>query len=176
MAVGKRWFSREGTKIMPRYSHGGLSLAEVVVPGVVLRRFTEKTARAELLGLPTVLQAEEDAAVELPFDVRNTGNGEIEFEMRVVNNLGQELFQHRAHLAPATSAKLTASVPARYRETPAREPDPTGTVSAVTLRLRHTDLDGTWRDALDGRVSIPVKIRPKAVKFDTDALKGFDDV
>ena len=176
MAWGRRWFMREGTKISPRYSHGGLSLAEIVVPGVVLRRVTEKTARAELLSLPTVLQAEEDAMVGLPFMVRNTGNCDIEFDVRVANNLGQELFQHRAKLAPATYAKLTASVLARYRETPAREPDPTGTVSAVTLRLRHTDLDGTWRDALDGRASIPVKIEPKAVKLETDALKGFDNV
>jgi hypothetical protein len=176
MAPGRRWFMREDTKITVRYSHGGLSLAEAVVPGVVLRRMTEKTARAELLNLPTVLRAEEDAVVELPFAVRNTGNCEIECEVRIANNLGQELFQHRARLAPATSAKLTASVLARYRETPAREPDPTGTVSAVTLRLRHTDLDGTWRDALDGRAAIPVKITPKAVKFETEALKGFDDV
>jgi len=176
MAVGRRWFMREGTKVMPRYSHGGLSLAEVVVPGVMLRRVTEKAARAELLDLPTVLQADEDAVVELPFSVRNTGNCEIEFEVRVVSNLGQELLLKQGHLAPATSAKLTASVLAKYRETPAREPDPTGTVSAVTLRLRHTGLDGAWRDALDGRASIPVKIKPKTVKFDTDALKGFDDV
>jgi len=42
--------------------------------------------------------------------------------------------------------------------------------------LRHIDLDGTWGDALDGRASIPVKIKPKAVKFETDALKGFDNV
>ena len=114
--------------------------------------------------------------VELVFTVRNTGNCGIEFEVRVANNLGQGFFQHQAHLAPATSAKLTASVLARYRETPAREPDPTSTVSAVTLRLKHTDLNGTWREALDGRASIPVKIKPKAVKFETDALKGFDDV
>ena len=176
MAVGKRWFSREGAKIMPRYSHGGLSLAEVVVPGVVLRRITEKTARAELFDLPTVLHIEEDAVVDLPFMVRNTGNSEIEFDVRVVNNLGEELLQYQARLAPATSANLTTSAQGKYRETPAREPDPTGTVSAVTLRLRHTDLGGTWRDAFDGRVSIPVKIKPKAVKFDTNALRGFDDV
>jgi hypothetical protein len=176
MAVGRRWFMREGTKVAARYSHGGLSLAEVVVPGVALRRVTEKTASAELLNLPTVLCAEEDAVIELPFAVRNTGNVEIEFEVRVVNNLREELLQHRARLTPATSAKLTTSVLAKYRETPAREPDPTGAVSAVTVRLRHTGLDGTWQDALDGSASIPVKIKPKAVKFDTEALKGFDDV
>ena len=114
--------------------------------------------------------------MELPFTVRNTGNCVIEFDVRVANNLGQEVFQHQAQLAPATPAKLTASLMARYRETPAREPDPTGTVSAVALRLRHTDLNGTWQEALDGRASIPVKIKPKAVKSETDALKGFDDV
>jgi hypothetical protein len=178
MALGRRWFVRESMKIAPRYSHGGVSLAEVVVPGVVLRRVSEKSASAELLSMPTVLQAEEDAVMELLFAVRNTGSCDIEFEVRVANNLGQELFQHRGHLAPATSVKLTASVLARYRETPASASDPTGagTVSAVTLRLRHTDLNGIWRDALDGRATIPVKIKPKAVKFDTDALKGFDGV
>lgn len=176
MAVGRRWFAREDTSATPRYSHGGLSLAELVVPGVVLRRVTEKAARAELASLPTVLPAEEDAEVELAFTVRNTGNCDIEFEVGVANNLGQELLTKSAHLAPATSSKITVPVLARYRETPAREPDPTGTVTAVTLRLRHTDLNGTWRDALDGRASIPVKITPKAVKFETDALKGFDEV
>jgi hypothetical protein len=160
----------------PRYSHGGLSLAEVVVPGVVMRRVSAKSAKVEFQNLPLVLQAEEDAAVELPFTARNTGNCDVEFVVRVVNNLGQELFQRRAHLAPATSEKMTVSVLARYRETSARDPDPMGTVSAVTLRLRHTDLDGTWRDTIDGWTTIPVKIKPKVVKFDTDALKGFDDV
>jgi hypothetical protein len=176
MAVGRRWLMREATKAIPRYSHGGLSLAEIVVPAATLRRVAGKAAQAELLNLPTILQADEDTEVELAFTVKNAGNCDIEFEVRVADNLGKELLQHRAHLAPATSAKLTASVFAEYRQTPARETDPSGTVSVVTLRLRHTDLDGTWREALDGYAAIPVKITPKTVKFETDALKGFDDV
>ena len=176
MAVGRRWLVREGTKAIPRYSHGGLSLAEIVVPAATLRRVTGKAARAELISLPTVLQADEDTEVELAFTVKNTGNCDLEFEVRVADNLGKALLQHRAHLAPATSAKLTASVFAKYGQTPAREKDPTGTVTVVTLRLRHTDLDGTWREALDGYASIPVNVTPKTVKFETDALKGFDDV
>jgi hypothetical protein len=176
MAVGRRWLMREDTKSTPRYSHGGLSLAEIVVPAATLRRVTGKAARAEILSLPTVLQADEDTEVELAFTVKNTGNCDIEYEVRVADNLGKGLLQHRAHLAPSTSAKLTATVFAKYRETPAHETDPAGTVSAVTLRLRHTDLDGTWREALDGYASIPVKITPKTVKFETDALKSFDDV
>lgn len=176
MAVGRRWFIREGTKVAPRYSHGGLSLAEAVVPGAVLRRVTAKIARVELLDMPTVLTLREDAEASIEFTVRNSGNVEVEYEVRVVDNLGNELGGKRGRLAQATSVTSTASVLARYRETVTREPDPTGTVTGVIVRLRHTNLDGNWQDAPDGIVTIPVKVAPKTVKFDTEALKGFDDV
>ena len=82
MAPTRRWFCREGTKDMPRYTHGGLSLAEVVVPSVVLRRVTAKVARAELVDLPVVITADEDAVVEVPVAIRNSGNCEVEFGER----------------------------------------------------------------------------------------------
>lgn len=176
MAPARRWFCREGTKVTPRYTHGGLSLAEVVVPGVVLRRVTTKVARVELIDLPGVIPADEDKVVQLPVTVRNSGNCELEFELRVLNNLGEELLAKRGRLAPATTASEIAPVLAKYEETSDREPDPSGTVTAVTLHLRHTDLQGEWRDALDGSVTIPVKVTPKAVKLGTDALKSFDDI
>ena len=176
LAVGQRWFRRDGTKAVPRYSHGGLSLAETVVPGVVLRRITEKTARAELQGLPTVVQGSEDSSIPVDFSIRNTGNVAIEWEIRASTNLGDELLKLAGHLNPAETESVTAPVTARYRMTAAREPDPTGTVTAITLRLRHTGLTGVWQDALDGMVTIPVKVHPNAVKFDTEALKGFDEV
>jgi len=176
MAVGRRWFSREGVKDTPRYTHGGLSLAEVVVPGVVLRRVSEKEARVELIDLPSVIAADEDDVLELPVAIRNTGNCEVEFELRVLNNLGEELLSRRAGLAPATTQKETARVTAKYKESSNREPDPMNTVTGVTVRLRHTDLKGEWREALDGLITIPVKVKPKPVKLETDALKSFDDV
>lgn len=40
LAVGRRWFCREGAKFPPRYSHGGVSLGEMVVPAVALKRVT----------------------------------------------------------------------------------------------------------------------------------------
>lgn len=45
-----------------------------------------------------------------------------------------------------------------------------------TLRLRHTDLNDQWREALEGSQTIPVKVKPKKTKLDTDALRGFDDL
>jgi len=176
MAPGRRWFSREGVKVTPRYTHGGLSLAEVVVPGVVLRRVSEKEARAELIELPGVIAADEDTVFELPVAIRNTGNCEVDFEVRVLNNLGEEILARSARLAPATTEKSVAPVLAKYKETSDREPDPSNTVTAVTVRLRHTDLNGDWRDAMHGSITIPVKVKPKPVKLETDALKSFDDV
>ena len=176
MAPARKWFCREGTKATPRYTHGGLSLAEVVVPGVVLRRVTAKVARVELVDPPMVIPADEDAVVDVPVSVRNSGNCEVEFEVRVLNNLGEELLVKRARLAPATTLKETARVLAKYKEGSDREIDLSNTVTAVTLRLRHTDLQGAWRDALDGMITVPVKVRPKAVKWETDALKSFDDI
>jgi hypothetical protein len=176
MASARRWFHREGTKGTPRYTHGGLSLAEVVVPGVLLRRVTEKVARAELIDLPGVIAADEDTLFELAVSIRNSGNCEVEFEVRVQNNLGEELLARRSRLAPATTVKETAPVFAKYKETSNREPDLSNTVTGVTVRLSHTDLQGEWRAAMDGSVTIPVKVKPRPVKLETDALKGFDDV
>jgi len=78
MAPARRWFAREDTKDTPRYTHGGLSLAEVVVPGVELRRVTAKVARAELVDLPVVISADEDSVVDVPVSIRNNGNCEVE--------------------------------------------------------------------------------------------------
>jgi hypothetical protein len=63
-----------------------------------------------------------------------------------------------------------------YRQTAARELDPAGTITAVTVRLRHTDLQGNWCDALDGVVTVPVNVRAKKTRLDTEVLKGFDDI
>jgi hypothetical protein len=52
LCVGREWLKREGVGTPVRYSHGGLSLSEVVVPAVRLERVTEKFAAMELTGLP----------------------------------------------------------------------------------------------------------------------------
>jgi hypothetical protein len=59
---------------------------------------------------------------------------------------------------------------------PTGEIDPTGTVAAIELRLRHTDQAGQWRDAADGTINVPVKVHAKKTKLETDALAGFDEV
>jgi len=177
VAIGRTWFRREGSKNAPRYEHGGLSLAEMVIAGAVLKRVTEKEARAEIVRLPAgSLVVEEDGQTELSFAVENVGNVLVEFELRAQTNLGEELVPHRGKLRARASYPARLTVIGTYRQTPARELDPAGTVTAVTLRLRHTDLQGNWRDAIDGVITIPVNVRAKKTRLDTDALKGFDDI
>jgi hypothetical protein len=177
VAVGRRWFRREGSKNAPRYEHGGLSLAEMVIPGALLKRVTEKEARAEIVRLPAgVLVVEEDGQAELSFAVENVGNVLVEFELRAQTNLGEELLSYRGKLRARASYEAKLTVIGTYRQTPARELDPAGTVTAVTLRLRHTELQGNWRDAIDGVITLPVKVRAKKTRLDTEALKGFDAI
>jgi hypothetical protein len=177
VVVGRRWFRREGSKNAPRYEHGGLSLAEMVIPGAVLKRVTEKEARAEIVRLSAgVLVVEEDGQTELSFAVENVGNVPVEFELRAQTNMGEELLSYLGKLGAQANYPARLTVIGTYRQTAARELDPAGTVTAVTLRLRHTDLQGNWRDAIDGVVTVPVKVRAKKTRLDTDALKGFDDI
>jgi hypothetical protein len=176
MVVGRRWLKREGTKILPRYTHGGLSLAETVIPGAVLSRVTEKEARVELEKLPAVLTIEEDATFSIPVAVRNTGNCEVEFSLHVQTNLGEELLAHHGRLTAGEKFSTECVVTGKYSTTATGEMNPAGTVTGVTVRLRHTDLQENWRDALDGQVTVPVKVKAKQTKLETDALKSFDEI
>jgi hypothetical protein len=100
----------------------------------------------------------------------------VEFELHAQTNLGEELLSYHGKLGARASYPARLTVIGTYRQTPARELDPAGTVTAVTLRLRHTELQGSWRDAIDGVVTLPVKVRAKKTRLDTEALKGFDDI
>jgi hypothetical protein len=177
VAVGRQWFRREGVTNTPRYDHGGISLAEMVVPGFLLQRVTEKEARIEIAGLSTaVLVVEEDGQGELCFNVENAGNVLVEFDIQARDNLGGELYHHRAKLAPRANYAVKIDVMGKYRETPSREMDPNGTVTAVNVKLRHTDLKGAWRDAIDGSMTVPVRVKAKKTRLVTDALSGLDEV
>jgi hypothetical protein len=177
VAVGRRWFRREGTKNVPRYEHGGLSLGELAIPAVVLRRVTEKEARLELEGLPEhALPVDEDARLAIPVTVRNSGNVPLSFELHVSTNLGDTAGTFTGTLQPGEKTSVRPAVVGRYRLTPARAPDSTSTLRTVTFRLRYTGLDGAWREVLGGAVSVPILVKPMKTRLDTDALKGFDEI
>jgi hypothetical protein len=177
LAVGRRWMSREGTKFPPRYSHGGVSLAEMVVPAVALKRVAGKSARAVLEDLPEFLELGEDQTVELTFHVRNRGTAPVEFTVQARNNLGEELLDAKGNLVAGETRKFSLTMSGRYREKPlTRELDTTGTLRALSVRLRHTNLNGEWHEPPGSQVTIPVAVKPKTTKLDTSALAGLDNL
>jgi hypothetical protein len=176
LCVGRQWLRREGIGTSTRYSHGGLSLSEVIVPAYRLALVTEKSAAVELTNLPSQVVVDEDQQVEITFGVRNRGNVSAEFEVTVRSNLGEQLLDHSGTLAPAAAMALKCAVHGRYAVVVGGQVDPSQTLAAIEVRLRHTDQAGKWRDAVDGLQNVPVKVSPKKTKLATDALAGFDDV
>jgi hypothetical protein len=176
LCVGRQWLKREGVGTSVRYSHGGLSLSEVVIPAFRLERVTEQFASIELTGIPGVIVVDEDQDVDFVFNVRNKGNVDSSYELVVRTNLGDQLMVQSGSLAPAAIQPLKCRIHGSYKVMPAGDVDPAGTVAAVELRLRHTDQAGKWRDAADGIVNVGVKVHGKKTKLATDALAGFDEV
>jgi hypothetical protein len=176
VAVGRAWWRRGGETKSPRYDHGGLSLAEMTVPGAVLRRVVGKGARAQLRGLPAVLSVAEDAQEEFPTTVLNGGNVTLSYELRGQTNLGEDLGVVRGQLLPGETATHKWSVVGHYRQDASQAADPKGTLTFVSLRLRHTDLHEQWREAVEGAQVVQVKVKPKKTKLDTNALRSFDNL
>jgi hypothetical protein len=176
LCVGREWLKREGVGTPVRYSHGGLSLSEVVVPAVRLERVTEKFAAMELTGLPSAIKVDEDLDFELIFSVRNKGNVDSCYELVVRTNLGEQLLVASGDLAPAATKSSKCTVHGTYKEKISGDVDPAGTVKAVELRLRYRDAADNWRETADGVVNIPVMVHGKKTKLATDALAGFDEV
>lgn len=176
LCVGRQWLKREGIGTAVRYSHGGLSLSEVVIPAVRLERVTEKISAVELTGLPPFISVDEDENVKVPFGVRNKGNMDSSYELLVRTNLGDRLLESSNDLATAASQPLSFAVHGAYKLKASGDIDTSGTVKAVELRLRYKDDAGKWKDAADGVVNIPVTVHGKKTKLATDALAGFDEV
>ncbi len=176
LCVGRTWLKREGVGNVARYSHGGLSFAEMVVPAARLERITEKRANVEISNAPTMVSVDEDHEAEVTLTVKNQGNVEVEFEITVRTNLDEVLLQEHGRLSAAASRPFKISVAGTYRTRPDGESDPKETLSVLGIRVKHTDQSGKWRDAVDGNLNIPVKVHPKKTKLTTDALAGFDDL
>jgi len=175
LPVGGHWFQRERGK-PARFAHGGVSFAEMTIPGVLLSPIGEKAARVEILGLPSELTIPEDQTQELAFEIVNCGNVEARFELRVETNLGETLLDKRGALASGKRERLTCQLAGRFEADMNRKPLAAKTTAAVFLTLAHTDLGGKMIRPNYGNQAVRVTVKPKPTKIDTDALKAFDDL
>jgi hypothetical protein len=129
---------------------------------------TEKLASVEIAGVPPAVAVDEDQETELTFTVRNRGNVDSESEVTVRSNLAPSLLEQRGTLLPVGAQPLKIRVLGTYRTLPDGATDIRNTLSAIGIRVRHTDQSGKWREAVDGIINVPVKVHAKKTKLATD--------
>ncbi len=151
VAKGRKWFSRPKGKYS-RYAHGGISLDEMVVPGVLIEKIV--APRIELsMKCPDFVRLVEDLSSKIDIELENRGNKETEFELIIATNTGEEK-KYVGALLPKES---------QHFEFPFAKPD---------LRMKHLKFALSYRDT-DGKMTRPkskiiqisVKERKDKVEF-----------
>jgi len=165
VSIGRWWFQREGSKNIVRYDHGGLSFAEMVIPGAVMQPIREKKIDLRLEGLPEEISVNEGQTLDMVISIANRGNQPGFFDLQYgldtdrahLKISGQVLPDGRNELA----LTLTPVVLSGGRKT-----------SKLTLLLNYASIKGQTQTR---RQDIPVNIieRKDVVEI---SLGGLDDL
>lgn len=159
VAKGRKWFSRPKSKFS-RYAHGGISLDEMVVPGVLMEKIA--TARVELiLTCPDTIELTEDFSSEVNVKIENTGNKRTEFDLSLRTNTGEEE-KHSGSINPKESQEIIFKL------------------AKPTLPMKHLEISLAWKTP-EGKLSKPSKkIIPIKVKERKDKVEfkfgGLDNI
>lgn len=156
VAVGRQWFNRPDSNKMERFTHGGITLDEMAVPGVILKPITQQIRKLKLLDLPNQLVGIEDEKLKLVLSVLNSGTQRTSFLLSwcIDENQPQTL---QGELAVGTQTPLTLTFSAHLGQ------------QILTIEL--LDTEGT-RHAIN-RISLQVSARRDKVEF-SDPLAGLD--
>jgi hypothetical protein len=167
VAVGRRWFRRSDDRHPPdRYAHGGLSFAEMVVPGAILRRVVEKRVDVEILEAPPSLELEEGKTATLEVIVGNTGNQVVTFGLVVKadSDSTHQVFQET--LLPGDRRVLRPAVTPVFREKG-------GSTRRLSMELTYQDTKGVTQHR-QREVAVTVKPRPGVVELQFGGLDDLD--
>jgi hypothetical protein len=167
VAVGQRWFRRAGDSRPPdRYAHGGLSLAEMVVPGVMLRRIVQRRIEVALEDPPVQLEVLEGEAFAFDLGLVNRGNQPARFrlEVQVNTDAGPQVFE--GELSPGQRHAVRPVVQPVYRASG-------GGTTFVTLALSHDDIHGQ-RQPRRHEIKVVVNARRDVVEMQFAGLDELD--
>jgi hypothetical protein len=159
LAKGREWFSR-GKGGFSRYAHGGISLDEMIVPGVLMRKITKPIIAFEFVGEIRPLEIIEDTEVEIEIGVKNSGNIESSFQLTVETDIGKKgTFTHK--VSPFNT-KLCI-----FKCKPSLES------KRIQMVLQYEDAKGDKKQKIN---TIPIKVEKKKEKFEMDlsALDKFE--
>lgn len=96
VAIGQQWFQRKGGRFS-RYAHGGISMAEMIVPGAVLKRIAVPEVTL-VLELPRDAQAVEREENTIIASLANLGNRAGDFALKISASTGEtSTFESKLH-------------------------------------------------------------------------------
>jgi len=157
--VGRAWLTREKGRYT-RYAHGGVSLPEMVVPGVVLRKLEAPEAIRLVITAPERLRVQEDDDVEVPISIRNGGTGRVAIRVTI----GQ---------AAAQTAKLSRGAERSFTEPLRAELG----LKFIAILIEAKGTDGRYAVVKGGSRQIPVTVRERTDKVEfSRALDAFSDI
>jgi hypothetical protein len=160
-AIGYDWFERQKPKGKPaRYSHGGVSMAEMAIPAVRLKRRVEKRVELQLTINP-VDECLPGEVVMITVNLRNAGTEDIKvaLEARLAGRLiGQD------------TIRLPSGSP--YQWTFQTEADPKANL--VLLVAQYASF-GKEKNSVKRQIMIPVKEKGATIGIDTSGLDVFDE-
>ncbi|MDP2754284.1 MAG: PglZ domain-containing protein, partial [Nitrospirota bacterium] len=158
LATGRNWFARPGGRFS-RYSHGGISFDEMVVPGVVMKKMTKPLIEFDLL-IPQELEFLEDSPSKIELEVHNKGNRKGDYSLLIELDSG-----------------LTKSFKRKLEPTKKRQEvfefTPELNMRTIRFELTYTDIDKIER-RLTKRIGIVVIPKKGKIEIDTSALDRLD--
>jgi hypothetical protein len=161
-AIGRTWFSRDTSrgKNYTRYDHGGLSLSEIVVPGVIMHKSTEpESVKIEII-TPEKLEAKEDEGLRVEVKIINKGTSLVTVRVTIGSKPSKTL-----ELARDESKALSVEVEADLK------------LTFINVVVEHRGTNGRYAMVPGGTRQIPVKVNPRSDKVEfSDALDIFDDL
>jgi len=157
--VGRAWFTREKGRYT-RYAHGGVSLPEMVVPGIVLRKLEAPEAIRLVITAPERLRVQEDDNVEVPIGIRNGGTGRVAIRVTI----GQ---------AAAQTAELSRGAERSFTEHLRAELG----LKFIAILIEAKGTDGRYAVVKGGSRQIPATVRERTDKVEfSRALDAFSDI
>jgi len=162
IAVGYQWFSRpKPTGKRPRYSHGGISMAEMVVPAVRLKKKTEKKIEITVF-VDTPLECYEGETVRLPVHMKNRGTIETNVSLEC-RQAGRLVAEKSINLPEGTSYSWIVSVKADLK------------AHNISIIAQYT-LPNKEKKKVTREMSLPIIDKGGKVEIDTSALDVFEDL
>ena len=107
VGIGRKWFSRPQGKFA-RYAHGGISLDEMIVPGVIMEKIVFPRLDLNLSCLDSI-ELTEDAYSKFDVKITNDGNGVTEFQLSFRLNTG-EVEEHIGSIQPNESQAFSFAI------------------------------------------------------------------